>query len=379
MKTLTATFFLIVSTIYLVPNASGGAATLTPVMDNDWGLKIVVFNVGQGDGTLLLTPNGQAVIIDMGRKKEHGERMASFLLNQNENGVASIDTVEFVFASHYDRDHIAGARGLKGKIKVKAAFDQGPSAARNPNAAGGDYTAYVKYVGDKNGNGIKNTGENNFVRHKAEPGQEFTIGQNGNVTIRILSVRGDTSGTAHDFPLTPNTPNFNENPGSIIQLVTLGDFEYLTTGDASSDDFKSEPDTEEAVILANAIPGGHDIDVLKVAHHGSDTSSGQVFIQSTRPEVAIISSDRTGDRLPKLTSIKVLEQNHATVLVTGSAKTANGQFHQSLHPFDNGYTPTNTTDMVGTITVLVSTDGSKYTARSESNPQLTITRSSTDQ
>jgi beta-lactamase superfamily II metal-dependent hydrolase len=80
------------------------------------------------------------------------------------------------------------------------------------------------------------------------------------------------------------------------------------------------------VIHANAIPGGHDIDVLKVAHHGSDTSSGKLFVESLRPELAIISSDRTTHRLPKLTSIKVLENTNATVLVTGRPEPAMESF-----------------------------------------------------
>jgi glyoxylase-like metal-dependent hydrolase (beta-lactamase superfamily II) len=239
---LNALTALLIATIsFPRPDARAGAQPLTPVTDNNWGLKIVVFDVGQGDGALLLTPNGQAAIIDMGRKKSQGEAIAAYLLSQTENGIASIDTVEFLFASHYDRDHIAGARGLQGKIKVKAAFDQGPSAARDPSNAQRDYTAYVKYVGDKNGNGIKNSGENNFIRNKAEPGQVFNMGLNGNVTITILSVRGDTAGTANDLALTRDTPGFDENPGSIIQLVTLGDFEYLTTGDATSKDWKADP------------------------------------------------------------------------------------------------------------------------------------------
>src|SRR6185295_12021149 len=88
------------------------AQNLTPVDGNNWGLKIVIFDVGQGDGVVVLTSDGQAVLVDMGETKKHGEAIADFLLDGTKNGVGRIDTVEYLFASHYDSDHIGGARGL---------------------------------------------------------------------------------------------------------------------------------------------------------------------------------------------------------------------------------------------------------------------------
>ena len=102
-----------------------------------------MFDVGQGGGTVLLTPNGQAAMIDMGETKGHGEAIASYLLSQAQNGVAAIDTVEFIFAFHYDADHIGGARGLQDKIKAKAVYDQGPSASRDPTKPKGVCTRHT--------------------------------------------------------------------------------------------------------------------------------------------------------------------------------------------------------------------------------------------
>jgi len=353
------------------------AQPLTPVPTDNWGLKIVIFDVGQGDGALLLTPNGQAVIIDTGETQKHGETMAKYLLDKDRNGVKKIETVQWMFVSHYHKDHIGGVRGLAGKIKCIAAFDQGPALLDHTNPKG-TFTAYVRYVGDKDDDGREDPNEFGFVRHRARYGQEFKMGANEEVSIHILSVNGDTAGTAHDLPLSPITLDSDLNPGSIIQLVTLKDFEYLTTGDTTSDDWKKKPDSEEALIHAHAIPGGHDIDVLKVAHHGSDTSSGRLFIESLRPEVAIISSTfKRGHKLPKLTSIKILETNGARVLVTGRARDNKGKFHQSTNAFDDGYVPQRTTDELGTITIFVAKDGSKYTIRSEKK-QLALTFSSKD-
>jgi hypothetical protein len=99
-----------------------------------------------------------------------------------------------------------------------------------------------------------------------------------------------------------------------------------------------------------------------------------VFIDSLRPELAIISSTfKSMHRLPKLTSIKMLETSDATVLVTGQATDNSGKFHQSTNAFDDGYVPVHTQDQIGTITIVVAKDGTKYTARSEKKPQLVMT------
>lgn len=346
------------------------AQPLTPVSPNDWGLKIVIFSVGQADAVVFMTPDGKTAISDMGEHFGDGKLIADFLLG-SENGVGSIPEVPYLFVSHYDSDHIGGVTGLNGRIKVKAAYDQGPSKKRDAKSKTSVYGKYVRYVGDLNGNGIQNNNEPNFVRNKANFGQTFDLG--GNASIKIVSVDGDTEGTCCDLPLSPLKKRIDENPGSLILLVSLGEFRYLTTGDASSDDWKHEPDTEEALITANALGGKH-VSVLKVSHHGSDTSSGKVFIESILPQVAIISSDyKAVHRLPKLTAIKILEMNNARVLVTGRATTPDGKYHQSKNKFDDGYKPTNTTHSVGTITILVAKDGSRYSITTGKRPDVTVT------
>lgn len=352
----------------------------TPVTEADWGLKIVVFNVGQADAALVLTPNGDAALIDLGKKNDHGTLIANYLLDPTQNGVARIDEVDFLFISHYDQDHIGGAKKINhSDVKILQAFDQGPSTKRfnGPNFTQPKtwYKKYTTLVGDPNGNAQQDTNESNFVRETATPGLSVNLGTNA--TIQVLAVNGDTAGTAHDLPELILTGNaIDENPGSLIMLVSLGEFDYLTTGDASSNDWKSEPDTEEAIINANAIPGGHDIDVLKVAHHGSDTSSGEVFVTSTDPEIAIIPSKLGQHGLPKLTSIKILEQSGAQVLVTGKATSDAGEFKQSNHTFDDGYQPQRTLDQCGNITILVAPDGSKYSVYLENIPGEIFTNNS---
>jgi len=343
------------------------AANLSPVSPDDWSLKIVTFDVGQADAALLLTPDGDAALIDTGAIGDHGTAIADYLLDPDQNGVGEIPVVKFLFTTHFHSDHAGGIPGLRDRIRVFRAYDQGPTDYYKVGTTSTFYGRYVRYLGDPNGNCRRDSGETGYVRRKARPGTRLSLGHAGEVEITVLSVNGNTYGTMHDLPLSPfNKYSKDPNDGSMILLVTLGDFEFLTTGDAGSDDWDGgDDDTEEALIDAGAIEGGPDIDVLKVAHHGSDTSSGRRFVESTRPEVALISSDLTGDRLPKCTALKIMESCGATVLVTGRTTDEAGDYHDSKHEFDDGYTPESTYDRQGMITILVAPDGSRYTVTNQ--------------
>ena len=82
-------------------------------------------------------------------------------------------------------------------------------------------------VGDTDGDMVQDSNEPNFVRHRAEYGQVELIGRNDEITICVVSVRGDTEGEVHDVDrdLTNAGSWFDENPGSIALVVRLGDFE----------------------------------------------------------------------------------------------------------------------------------------------------------
>ena len=124
----------------LVPWA--GASPLSPLEDEDWGLKIVIFDVGQADAALFLTPDGEAALIDIGETRAQGKNIAAYLLNSEPSAIV---TLKLLFCSHYDGDHIGGAAGLDGTVKVQAAYDQGPSFKREPDNKA---TLYAKYVSE---------------------------------------------------------------------------------------------------------------------------------------------------------------------------------------------------------------------------------------
>ncbi len=343
---------------------------LDPVQNTEgsWGLKIVVLNVGQADEILVLTPNGDVALIDVGRSNAHGDQIANFLGESDLNCVGNLKTIDLLYTTHFDADHIGGIKRLRARgISIRKAFDQGLSERRNLQTASGNPTVYSKYVtavGDPNNNMRQDAGEGEFARHRIEYGHTEKIGKEDLVEIRCVSVRGDTEGNDDDLDLDPSSADINENPGSIALLIRYGEFEFYAAGDQTDDDWKHEPAAEEGILESGAIPGGNDIDVLKVSHHGSDTSTSDALAEGLDPEVSVISTTFGRDRLPKKTTLKQLQENRSFVLITGDGQDPETEdYADSRHEEDDVFVVS--TDAVfnnqGTVTILVSADGARYT------------------
>ena len=346
---------------------------LAPVAQapGEWGLKIVFFDFGQADAILLHTPDADVALIDTGRTGTHGMTIAEYLLNPTRNGVGRLTTVGLLYSTHYDADHIGGLQKLVDSgIRVVKAFDQGPSGKRSLRTEKGNptfYSRYVSAVGDPDGDSQVNPGEPSFIRHRIEPGDIRTMGHGEDVEIVCVAVRGDTADEDHQLALEPagKDEGFDENPGSVALIVRLGEFELYTAGDQTSGRWKPKPAVEEAVLQSGAIPNGNDIDVLKVNHHGSDTSTGDHLAREMRPEVAVISTKYgKKEKLPKRIVLKQLEEVRSYVLITGKGRGPDGRFAESVETTqDDAYTasPAAVFDNQGDVTVLVSRDGTRYT------------------
>jgi competence protein ComEC len=89
-----------------------------------------------------------------------------------------------------------------------------------------------------------------------------------------ISVSGLSFEVLH--PTLPLGSDKNEN--SIVLKLSFGQVDFLFTGDA-------ENDAESSMLAAGVL---NNVDILKVAHHGSDTSSGQAFLSVVQPEDSII-------------------------------------------------------------------------------------------
>ena len=109
--------------------------------------------------------------------------------------------------------------------------------------------------------------------------QEATVAEGA--VIRIVG-RGDSIslGSLTLTILHPATPSGDSNVDSIVVLLECGSVQLLLTGDA-------EVPSESSMLVAGVLM---DIDILKVGHHGSRSSTSEPFLDVIRPEVGIISA-----------------------------------------------------------------------------------------
>jgi len=223
---------------------------LVPVLARAAGngkLQIHHIDVGQGDGILLISPLGETALIDDGTYTDCSG-IKSYLQG------LGITSVKYHFCTHYHSDHIGCIDDLAaiGITVSTAGYDRGGSYSS------GVYTAYVNTLGSKRVTIAKN--------------QILTLdaGQANPVTVKCVDLNGAGvySGT-------------DENALSVVYKVTYGSFDEVLGGDLSG---ASGSNVEAAVG-----PEVGDVEVYKVHHHGSATSTTTGWLNATTPEVGIIS------------------------------------------------------------------------------------------
>jgi competence protein ComEC len=205
-----------------------------------------VLDVGQGDAILLRSNRGNWVVVDAGRTWKTGDAGRSVIVPYIMSRGGS---VEGLIISHAHADHIGGAasvlRLLHPRVFLDAAFAQGSEV-------------YAR--------SLSTADSSNIEWRRVHPDD---VMQFDDVRIRFL---------APDSAWTASLSDPNE--ASTVALVEYGATRFLLTGDAEQ--------AEEGWLLAHAY-GDLRADVLKVAHHGSTTSTTDGFLAAVQPSLAIIS------------------------------------------------------------------------------------------
>ena len=225
-------------------------------------LNILFLDVGQADCQLILY-KGKSVLIDAGNSND-GEYIVNGLKGL---GITKLD---YVVGTHVHEDHVGGMSFVIDSFEIGDFY-----LPYNTTSTTSYYKKLLTALTDK---------EESI--NEANVGDKWYIEDLG---FEIMSV--------------DNSEPENENVSSIVVEMTYGEQKYLFMGDA-------EDENEE-------VRNWNDVDVLKVGHHGSNTSSSEKFLNQVLPEISIISvGEGNSYELPKDKILKRLENIDSTIYRT---------------------------------------------------------------
>jgi competence protein ComEC len=222
-------------------------------------LTLTMLDVGQGDSLLVAFPGGRLMLLDSGGRLmfENGSRSDPTVFIEDRPGIGEmaiapylwnlgVRRLDYIAATHSDADHIQGF------VDIVPSFEIGTALRAPPISATDD--AFPASL---------------------DPRARVTTLARGD-RLAIDGVQVDVMAPFRDML----SPRYSANDRSLVLKLKYGDIAFLLTGDI-------EKRTEMRMLEA-----GDDLraDVLKVAHHGSRTSTTQAFLKAVNPSISLISA-----------------------------------------------------------------------------------------
>ena len=214
--------------------------------ENEEGLFLAHFiDVGQGDATLLQSPDGEFMLIDSGPTYSQ-DYLVKYLKD------AGVDKLEYFIITHPHEDHYGGATAVIDDFQIENFIIHKDFAYDYP------YDKFIRRLGKKDTNIIRTEINDSFVFADCA---EFVI-------------------------ISPKRTDKDDlNESSLCFKIVYENTAFLFTGDA-------EWESEKQMLAS-----GYNVkaDVFKAGHHGSSTSNTESFVKAVDPQIAVVSCERNND------------------------------------------------------------------------------------
>ena len=284
-------------------------------------LTIHFLDVGEGNATLIES-EGKYMLIDGGVNAK-SSYVVAYLKKQG------IESLNYVIATHYDADHLAGVVGVLHVFPVETII--GPQYSTDTKI----YRSFMEQLS-----------AHDYTLISPDVGDEY---QMGDITFTVVG--------------PARYGHTDENDDSVAVRIRHGDNSFLIAGDAGAE---SEQEIAESGVHLKS-------DVYLVNHHGSETSTTQEFLDLVDPEYAVISSGTEGNNYghPRKAVLDRLQQKdvklfrtdiQGEVIVTsdGTGLSFSQEPCNDFTPGGEGTTSENTQATAEDTTAVISEEGATY-------------------
>ena len=242
LRIATISFLVLVIIFFAAPQVVSFSVLPAALGEVEKVLTVAFLDVGQGDAIFIETPDGVQVLIDGGPD--------SGVVRELSKQLPFFDkTIDVVLATHSDKDHIGGLIDVLERYQVETII-------RTENKNDTEVAALFDTFQNTEGAEV----------YFARAGQQLQIG--ASTTLLILSPQGDPT-------------DWESNTASIVAQLEYGESTFMLTGDAGVNIEEYLSETYGSLLQS---------DVLKLGHHGSRTSSGDIFLDTVSPRYAVVSA-----------------------------------------------------------------------------------------
>lgn len=251
-------------------NGSDDAISAKTIDEN--GLVVHFVDVGQGDSIAIKFPDGKTMLVDSGTPNSQAS-LINYLKTDFFGG--SDFVFDYVLLTHSDDDHCGGMTSVCDNFVINKIY--------RPKI----YSKRAE-IDESNGDSSKKICSTKEAYYEAVKAFNAEIDENGTSTKIVFTDTEVANGAEKIFgdgyeiefysPL-PSMASDNSNDYSPIMVINYNGKKVMLTGDVPSA-------VETDVMQTKTLP---DVDLLKVAHHGSKTSTCAKFLEQTMPEIAVIS------------------------------------------------------------------------------------------